>query len=451
LILYAFTDYRTRKGKYPMCSRPITQNGKTFACRKCNECIAARKNDWVARCMAEKQTSAETLVLELTYRNNPDGTSPDSAKAFRYKDVQIFFKRIRNEYRKVYGENGQIRYIIAGERGSKRKRVHWHLVMFADRPISTLGKWTDFVGKPLERMRFRKMDHWAFWDHGHIYSKEAVQGEIQYAIKYALKDQFNIHNSKGTMREAKAENHGASFFRMSKEPPIGFRWLVKKFLRLADKRALPPSLELKVPDYSGFWWPKAGQRQWLLQRLHELNELIKLETGRDAPQYDVLLSTLGGSEADSELLMYGESPFEGEIDHEEAFRKDLERERRTSEKARLQKKCGAFAICRNCEAENQRRGKWPEDFTRKRTSEVARQILTSGTHEQKRDATRTASATVKTSNTLRKPLHDPIGKSSLQNEARKDRPTCKERPDPAKAARGKGGSRPFIPWCKKTR
>ena len=31
-----------------------------------------------------------------------------------------------------------------------------------------------------------------------------------------------------------------------------------------------------------------------------------------------------------------------------------------------------------------------------------------------------------------------------------DRPTCKERPDSAEARKGRGGSRPFIPWCKKS-
>ena len=30
-----------------------------------------------------------------------------------------------------------------------------------------------------------------------------------------------------------------------------------------------------------------------------------------------------------------------------------------------------------------------------------------------------------------------------------DRPTCKDRPDSAEARKGPGGSRPFIPWCKK--
>lgn len=44
------------------------------------------------------------------------------------------------------------------------------------------------------------------------------------------------------------------------------------------------------------------------------------------------------------------------------------------------------------------------------------------------------------------PLHDE--RNSL--ETRKERPTCKKRPDSRKAAKGTGGSRDFIPWCKKS-
>lgn len=32
-----------------------------------------------------------------------------------------------------------------------------------------------------------------------------------------------------------------------------------------------------------------------------------------------------------------------------------------------------------------------------------------------------------------------------------DRPTCKVRPDARKARQGRGGSRPYIPWCERKR
>lgn len=39
---------------------------------------------------------------------------------------------------------------------------------------------------------------------------------------------------------------------------------------------------------------------------------------------------------------------------------------------------------------------------------------------------------------------------SLNTNKTRDPKTCKARPNPRKAQKGTGGSRPFIPWCKKT-
>lgn len=36
---------------------------------------------------------------------------------------------------------------------------------------------------------------------------------------------------------------------------------------------------------------------------------------------------------------------------------------------------------------------------------------------------------------------------SSETRKEKERPTCKDRPDSRKARKGKGGSRPFVPWC----
>lgn len=294
-----------------MCSTPNTihdENGQAVkvACRSCNDCISARKNDWVARCVAEKASAAEVVVIDLTYRNNEDGTLPDQAKAFRYKDVQNFLKLLRKAYKKAYNADGEIRYIVAGERGSDKNRVHWHMVLFSDRPISTLGEWTDFIGKPLEAMRMRKLDHWSFWPHGAVYCRVPDQGGIAYVLKYCLKDQFNVVKSKGTMREAKANNHGSSFFRMSKKPPIGERFLLDQLERWRERKAVPPHLLLKVPDLKGYWYPKGRMREILLTGLHLINQEIKEELGRDAPQWSSLLASVVSQEKDYEGLYYGE-------------------------------------------------------------------------------------------------------------------------------------------------
>ena len=75
-----------------MCNKPKTINGQEVACRECNDCCAAYRNTWVARCMAEKATTPHTLAFTLTYGNDGDDLVPLGAKVFRYSDVAKFIK-----------------------------------------------------------------------------------------------------------------------------------------------------------------------------------------------------------------------------------------------------------------------------------------------------------------------------------------------------------------------
>lgn len=47
-------------------------------------------------------------------------------------------------------------------------------------------------------------------------------------------------------------------------------------------------------------------------------------------------------------------------------------------------------------------------------------------------------------------VHDEPAKNSLSDPTRAEPQTCKKRPDSRVARAGPGGSREFIPWCKKT-
>lgn len=338
-----------------MCSNVQNHDGKTFACRACNDCITARKNDWVARAMAEKAMSSETLVLMLSYRNNGDGSLPFQARAFNYNDVRGFLKHLREVYFRKYGARNEIRFIVAGERGSRRGRVHWHMILFADRPITGFGEWTTLGGKPQDGPVITekgKNQHWSLWRHGLVCPQIPDQGGMAYVLKYALKDQFNSVKSKGTARFAKSEDSGASYFRMSKTPPIGMRWLQARCDGWEKMRAVPPKLELKVPEYSGFWWPKARMREVLLGRLHEINEGIKAETGRDAPQWSTLVTSVVDQEKDWETLTYGEQEKEAEFWDAQQWRVYLEREQsgraRAAAAAATRARCGGAVICKAC-------------------------------------------------------------------------------------------------------
>ncbi|KMW57249.1 hypothetical protein AIOL_002210 [Candidatus Rhodobacter oscarellae] len=351
-----------------MCSDPITHNGHTFACRNCDQCIGARKNDWVARAMAERATSQHAYAFNLTYRDKHDGEKPDGARAFKYRDIQLWLKNLRFLYEREYGVTGEISYIICGELGENKGRVHWHTIVFAKRAFAHLGEWSDFYhvthakrGRengpritPMGR-RHAFMDHWSIWPHGHIVTHAPDQAGISYVLKYALKTQFGSGRSKGKARAEHAEAYAHGVFRMSKKPPIGLRYLEEKAQRLKDLRAVPPKLELTIPGYSGFWWPKGAiRRQWCLM-LHDVNQYVRQETGRDAPQWSTLLSTLEQIEnvTDYEDLIYGpEERQEAQAFDLQQWRTHLATSHGENNKrvqaARIRATCGGPRPCARC-------------------------------------------------------------------------------------------------------
>lgn len=339
-----------------MCSNPQTgPEGEAFACRVCNDCLKTRKNDWVARCMAEKHSMGHALVITLTYRDDHEGVSPDGAKLFRYQHVQTFLKRLRNKYFDQYQARSEISYICAGERGSKKGRVHWHLVVFSSRPLVRLGFWQTLFGKVLPngpRIGVKKaMDLWDLWEHGAVNVLEPDQKGMAYVLKYALKAQFSAHKSHGTMRAAKSENNAAGMFRMSKKPAIGDRFLAAKLVEWRSKFVVPVKPHIRVPGYSGFWWPKGRAREIFLTGLHGINQASNRINGRDCPQWAALLSSVSNSNSDWEALTYGRQEQEPEPQgrsEREITRKEAAYQARQRTAETIQR-CGGASACEACQ------------------------------------------------------------------------------------------------------
>lgn len=354
-----------------MCSRPITQDGRTFACRICNECIAVRRHQWVNRALMEKATSAFTLILTLTYSDETQ-EGRDGAMMFAYADVSAFVKRlnqaIRREAEKRHQAFEPVRFLCAGEQGDRRGRCHWHIVLFSRVDITLYGEIfgfprhqvgprrkvrlterRDLISEASEGDKARRLN-WSLWPLGFVVMQEADEGGMAYVLSYCLKDQFTNEKSKDTMREAKAENFATGLFRMSKRPAIGERWLVAKMERLAALGAVLPSLALQVPGASGYYVPSGTFREKTLWHLHALNQHARNQTGRDAPQWSALLSSLGNAEDDTlspdlEILLDVEKievPLETVL-----ARKAAERSRAVEANA-LRGRCGGPFPCDDC-------------------------------------------------------------------------------------------------------
>lgn len=301
-----------------MCSDPQTQANKdtgelmTFACRRCDECIATRRHNWVARAMAEKADHAYTYVIALTYSDETQA-GRDGARMFCYADVSAFLKRLRSAARyeaKVQGWNvvPQIRFLCAGEQGSRNGRCHWHMILYSNVDLARVGKFRrsgvlvshrrDLISVGKQKRRL----NWSLWPYGFMTMQEPDQGGMSYVLSYCLKDQFIYEKSKGTMRESKSENFATGLFRMSKRPSIGENWLMQKMESLLEKLAVLPSLNLRVPGFHGFWQPSGSFREKLLWCLVALNMRIKWATGANAPQWPSLLASCSENVSDMKVL-----------------------------------------------------------------------------------------------------------------------------------------------------
>lgn len=351
-----------------MCSNPLQFDEVQTACRKCNECLSAKINGWTSRAVAESKCHKHTMAIGLTYANDTQ-QNKDGSKLFHYQHVQAFLKRVRAQLQDRYNIQ-DIRYLCCGENGSKRGRVHWHMVLFTSQDITSLGKWTTFdKGNPdkfihqtefkgkidiTDQPAYHKQDRrmsWSLWPHGHVMIQEADEIGIAYCLKYAFKDQFNVQNSKDTMRYAKSEIHSSSMFRMSKQPPIGFMWIERKLKKLEQTLSVLTTLDLKINDTTNYWHPTGALRDYLIDGLYSINQQSIETNGRPSPQFDTLLNTLlsVNKQKDFERLYYGEVQEQTWQDHlwQDEFKAQALRNKADSG-VYVQKYCRSTKACDTC-------------------------------------------------------------------------------------------------------
>lgn len=149
------------------CLHPvhITQDGETrlVPCGKCASCLRKRAGVWSSRLQVEASQHKYVFFVTLTYSDLfvpqffPEEVftyqyftdhQRDNIVSFleehevsarylvlRYKDIQNFFKRLRNY---IYEDNcvpsygKYLRYYCCGEYGETTKRPHYHLLLFSD-------------------------------------------------------------------------------------------------------------------------------------------------------------------------------------------------------------------------------------------------------------------------------------------------------------------------------
>lgn len=346
-----------------MCSEPILMGDQLVSCRNCDDCINTRKNTWVARCMAEKAMSKHTYMVTLTLADNADGSRPVAARVFDYRQVQDFLKVLRTEYQRKFLKTGEIRFIACGERGSKgSKRLHWHLIIFSQQDIARLGSWTAFHDRQVHDVPTLDVRYdWSLWPHGFCHLAKPDQEGMSYVLKYVLGDQFSGEKSKRKNRFIRSDNYRSSLFRQSLKPPIGVPLILERIASYSDRGLVPPDTNIRVPDYSGFWFLTGPQRVEYLNALHLINKEHYAQHGRNCDGWRTLLysvTKLQKNETDInndlEILNYGKVE-KSEAPSEEEARSDFERLalsiRSTDAATRTKhivRRCGHIVPCEQC-------------------------------------------------------------------------------------------------------
>lgn len=102
-------------------------------CGKCDECQAQLRNGYVLRMLSEydntKRLGGMTFYITLTY-DEQNIRKFNNLFLFDKREVQNFYKRLRSYI------NIPLKYFISSEYGDKRKRPHYHTVIYLSDTIS---------------------------------------------------------------------------------------------------------------------------------------------------------------------------------------------------------------------------------------------------------------------------------------------------------------------------
>lgn len=103
-------------------------------CGHCLICLQNQQNQWTTRLYFEIKNSSSTHFITLTYNdsNIPTAVTSDGevVTTLKPKDVQDWLKRFRQHYKRNHGKDSKLKYFLCGEYGSRRKRPHYHLLLF---------------------------------------------------------------------------------------------------------------------------------------------------------------------------------------------------------------------------------------------------------------------------------------------------------------------------------
>lgn len=164
-------------------------------CGKCPDCLKRRSSNWGFRLKKEEERSGSALFVTLTYDTHHVPISPHGFMTLDHRDIQKFFKRLRNENQSPR----PIRYYIAGEYGTQNRRPHYHCILFNSSEFDVLKAWVSpHTNKPI----------------GQVHFGDVSGASIGYTVKYLNKGSWKPDHAKddrkpeySTMSKGLGENY----------------------------------------------------------------------------------------------------------------------------------------------------------------------------------------------------------------------------------------------------
>lgn len=155
-------------------------------CSKCVGCRLARAKEWSARCYFESLYYDSNYFITLTYNDENLPLNVNGIPILNRRDSCLFVKRLRSYFRDKKKHNG-IRFLEAGEYGSKNFRPHYHINFF-NLPLFDL---IPYGKSPLGHSYYRSPLLEKLWGKGFVligsFSPETAGYTARYTLKKSLK------------------------------------------------------------------------------------------------------------------------------------------------------------------------------------------------------------------------------------------------------------------------
>lgn len=230
--------FRLADGSVSFAERGPVEGSLQLPCGRCVGCRLARSRAWAIRCVHEASLHERNCFVTLTY----DEAHLPPFGSLRYRDFQLFMKRLRREF-----SPDPVRFFVCGEYGEGLKRPHYHACLFgvdfADKRRLTLaGKDSGFSSSLLERL----------WGHGHVHLGSLNVRSAGYAARYVLK---KVTGAPADEHYAVSDCSGADgslvpeFCRVSLRPGVGARWFDRYRGDLRGDFVVHEGVRYSVPRY----------------------------------------------------------------------------------------------------------------------------------------------------------------------------------------------------------